>query len=316
MAKYDGVDPELIPALEAMPPVEFSAEGLPMIRAAFAAIGDSMPGRAASEKLVSIAYTKTKDGFDLPMRVHKPQKPRTGKMPALLSIHGGGYVIGDAALGDQTSRLRADAAGCVVVSVDYRLAPEHPYPIPTEDCFAALEWIHAQADALNVDRNRIGITGDSAGGGLAAGVTLLARDRGGPKIAFQHLIYPMLDDRTCLRKDVPPNVGAHIWTPASNTFGWTSLLGRAPGGADISEYAAPARAFSLAGLPPAFIYVGALDLFVDEDIAYAQRLMQAGVSTELHVYPGAYHGFEIGVDAAVTKQAAQDSIAALKRACA
>jgi acetyl esterase/lipase len=312
---YDGVDPELIAAIQAMPSVEFNAETLPIVRAGFAAMGEAMPGRAEAEGLVKLAQAKTRDGYDLPLRVHAPVAPRTGKMPALLSIHGGGFVIGDAALGDQISRLRADAAGCVVISVDYRLAPEHPHDIPVEDCYAALEWIHAQADALGVDRARIGVTGDSAGGGLAAGLTLLARDRGGPKIAFQHLIYPMLDDRTCLRRDVPAHVGVHMWNQASNRFGWTSLLGRPPGGEGISPYAAPARADSLAGLPPAFIYVGALDLFVDEDIAYAQRLMRAGVPTELHVYPGAYHGFEIAPDAAVTRQAARDSLDALRRAC-
>jgi triacylglycerol lipase len=202
----------------------------------------------------------------------------------------------------------------VVASVDYRLAPEAKYPAAVEDCYAALRWLHANASALGVDASRIAIKGESAGGGLAAALALLARDRGDAPIAFQVLVYPMLDDRPT----APPNphTGEFIWTAASNSFGWSSLLVDSAGGADTPAYAAAARASTLAGLPPAFVAVGALDLFLEQDIAYASALLRAGVPTALHVYPGAYHGFDIVGDAQTTKQFWRDSLEALADAFA
>jgi triacylglycerol lipase len=166
---------------------------------------------------------------------------------------------------------------------------------------------------LGIDPARIAVEGESAGAGLAAALTLLARDRGEFAIIHQHLIYPMLDDRTCVA-ETHPYAGEFVWTPESNLFGWSSLLGCAPGGNGISCYAAAARAEDLSGLPSTFIAVGALDLFAQEDIEYARRLIQAGVPTELHVYAGAYHGFELAADAQVSIRAQGNSISALRRA--
>jgi acetyl esterase/lipase len=204
--------------------------------------------------------------------------------------------------------------GCVVVSVDYRLAPDTPHPGPVEDCYAALRWFHANAAALGVDSGRIAIGGESAGGGLAAALALLARDRAEVPVVFQLLIYPMLDDRTVISPEPHPFAGEFIWTAQSNRFGWRALLGQEPGSPGVSPYAAAARAENLAGLPPAFVSVGALDLFLDENIAYAQRLLRAGVPSELHVYPGAYHGFDLAFEADVTRRFRRDSLQALKRA--
>jgi acetyl esterase/lipase len=234
----------------------------------------------------------------------------------VLHVHGGGYVMGSPDMGAPTNAAYAAQIGAVVVSVDYRLAPETPHPGPVEDCYAALAWLHANADELGVDRARIAISGESAGGGLAAALTLLARDRGKIPVCFQHLIFPMLDDRTTTKADPSPYLGQYVWTPQANVFGWTSLLGHAPGGPGVSPYAAPARAEDLAGLPPTYIICGALDLFLEEDMDYAKRLIRAGVPTELHIYPGAPHGFMFVADAEVTRTFARDSMAAMKRALA
>jgi len=201
-----------------------------------------------------------------------------------------------------------------VISVDYRLAPETRFPGALEDCYAALAWLHANAEDLGVDPARIAVSGDSAGGGLAAGLALLARDRHEYGIAFQHLVFPALDDRTAVRTDLSPLVGEFIWTQASNVYAWTSLLGEPPGGPHVSPYAAPARAEDLARLPPACIQVGGLDLFVDESVDYARRLAVAGVPCELHVYPGAPHGFTMAWRAGVTTALDRDSHLALRHA--
>jgi acetyl esterase/lipase len=183
------------------------------------------------------------------------------------------------------------------VSVEYRLAPEHPHPAPVEDCYAGLKWMVEHAVEIGVDPSRIALAGPSAGGGLAAATALVARDRGGPPLACQILIYPMLDDR-----NITPSsrefAGIPGWSREANISGWTALLGDKTGTEDVSPYAAPARASDLSNLPPTLIQVGELEVFRDECVDYALRLMQAGVSTELHVYPGAYHGWEIFVPTA------------------
>jgi acetyl esterase/lipase len=237
-----------------------------------------------------------------------------GPVPALLHIHGGGYVLGVAEGSGPSSVRTAAEVGCVVVSVDYRLAPETVAPGAVEDCYAALRWLYTEADDLGIDRSRIAAGGESAGGGLAAALALLARDRGEYPLCFQLLIYPMIDDRTVTPASGSPNTGEFVWTRSFNRFGWRSLLGEEPGGAGISAYAAPARADNLADLPPTYISVGALDLFLDENIEYARRLLNAGVPTELHVLPGAYHGFELAPEARVTKLAETERRSALARA--
>ncbi|RYD93408.1 MAG: alpha/beta hydrolase, partial [Sphingomonadales bacterium] len=236
--------------------------------------------------------------------------------PGYLQIHGGGYILGTAEVSDVRNRTLAIEADCVVAAVDYRLAPETPHPGPVEDCYAGLKWLHAEAGNLGVDPARIAVGGESAGGGLAAALCLLARDRGELQVAFQHLIYPMIDDRTAATADPHPHAGQYIWTADSNAFGWRSLLGAEPGSSGISAYAAASRAEDLTGLPPTFVAVGALDLFVEEDVEYARRLMRAGVPTELHVYPGAYHGFIHMTGTGVAKRFNRDSYDAVRRGLA
>jgi triacylglycerol lipase len=223
---------------------------------------------------------------DLAVRVHRPVGI-DGVLPCIYSIHGGGYVMGSYAGDDGRFDSWCPRHLCVGVSVEYRLAPETPYPGPLDDCYAGLTWIHGNADELGVDASRVGIVGASAGGGLAAGLALLARDRQELPVAFQLLIYPMIDDR-----QITPSsrMAAPIWNPAANEFGWRSYLGPLYD-ADVPAYAAPSRATDLSGLPPGYVAVGTLDGFHDENVDYATRLNQAGVPTELHVYAGAPHGF-------------------------
>jgi len=254
-----------------------------------------------------------KDDPAVRVRSYRPID-QPSKLPALLWIHGGGYVMGDIEQDDRVMKQLVNRIGCVAVSVDYRLAPEHPFPAPVEDCYAGLKWLFGHADELGVERSRIAIGGASGGGGLAAGLALMVRDRGEVPVAFQLLIYPMIDDR-----NVTPASYAitdpRMWHRESNRLGWKAYLGRDGGGADVSPYAAASRATDLSKLPPAYIPVGALDLFVDENIEYAQRLIQAGVPTELHVYPGAFHGFDLFAPSAkVSKQFKADRDNALKRA--
>jgi acetyl esterase/lipase len=247
------------------------------------------------------------------VRVYRPDD-QPSKLPALLWIHGGGYVMGDIDQDDRLMKQLVKRIGCVAVSVDYRLAPENPFPAPVEDCYAGLKWLFAHADELGVEPTRIAIGGASGGGGLAAGLALMARDRGEVQVAFQLLIYPMIDDRNVTPASYAIT-DSRMWHRESNRLGWKAYLGRDGGGADVSPYAAASRAKDLSKLPPAYIPVGALDLFVDENIEYAQRLIQAGVPTELHVYPGAFHGFDVFAPSAkVSKQFKADRDDALKRA--
>ncbi|KTF70161.1 alpha/beta hydrolase [Sphingomonas sp. HT-1] len=219
-------------------------------------------------------------------------RPGTALRPAVLHIHGGGFVVGRAQDTYAASQRMADALDCVVVEAEYRLAPETSFPGPLEDCHAALVWLHANALRLGVDPRRIAVMGESAGGGLAAMLAIAARDRRSVPLCCQILIYPMLDDRTGSTRAVPPFIGTIGWNAPSNADGWSAFLGVPAGSAQVPAGAVPARTTSLAGLPPTFIGVGAIDLFVDEDIAYAQRLIAAGVPTNLRVVPGAYHGFD------------------------
>ena len=307
------VDPQLRPFLELMPPISFDGVDMAEVRARLAA---TAPTRAPTPDDVQVTEDKAlgRDGApDVRLIVTAPKAAGAGR-PGVLHIHGGGYVLGAADMTGETDAAYAQEFGAVVVSVDYRLAPETPHPGPVEDCYAGLAWLHAEADRLGVDRGRIIVTGESAGGGLAAALVLLARERDEVPIAFQHLVFPMLDDRTCIQPDPSPYLGQFVWTPAANTFGWTSLLGHAPGLPDVSPFAAPARASDLAGLPPTYMSVGALDLFLEEDLDYARRLIRAGVPTEVHIYPGAPHGFMMLRDADVSRTFARDSLAALARA--
>ena len=309
------VDPAAAPALDVFPPFTFTLETLPAIRERMTT---PVPGAPAPAELFpGVTLTEHRvpgeDG-DPDVRVLRYSPAgRAATAPALVWIHGGGFIIGTAEQEDLTCRRIATETGAVIVSVDYRLAPETPAPGSVHDCYAALRWLHEQADAFGVDSSRIAVGGNSAGGGLAACLAILARDRAEFPVSFQLLIYPMLDDRTVTTEQPNPYTGEFIWTPESNRFGWTSLLGREPGGEKVSPYASAARVETVTGLPPAYLSVGALDLFLDEDIAYAGRLLRAGVPTELHVYPGGYHGFNMVPDAWMTKAYFRDFIGALGR---
>ena len=310
------VDPELVGMLDVFPALTFTPESLALIRTSFNEMNTRPPENLPDFSAISVNehFVPGRQGApDVRVLVYRPTT-RSTSLPALLWIHGGGYVIGSADGEDIGVKSIVSTLGCVAVSVDYRLAPETPHPGPVEDCYAALTWLHSHAEELGVDTTRIAIGGASAGGGLTAGLALLTRDRGEVPLAFQLLIYPMLDDRTVTSAEPHPYTGEYIWTPDANRFGWTSLLGQEPGSPGVSPYAAAARADHLEGLAPAFISVGTLDLFLEEDMEYARRLMRAGVPTELHVYPGAFHGFNMAADAKVSQAFMRDYFDALARA--
>jgi acetyl esterase/lipase len=240
--------------------------------------------------------------------VIRPQEER--HRGAVVWVHGGGMVLGSGT--DDTRGLQelADELAAIVVSVDYRLAPEHPYPTPLEDCYAALCWT---AELPEVQGLPIVLAGGSAGGGLAAGTALAARDRGGPDLAAQVLIYPMLDDRTASRVD-DGHAHRRLWDVRSNAFGWRCYLGQEPGAAEVPAYAAPARAIDLSGLPATWMGVGTLDLFHDEDLDYAARLEAAGVPCRVEVVEGAFHGFDLAKRTAVARAFRASYVAAIDSA--
>jgi acetyl esterase/lipase len=309
------VDPDVAAVLDVFPPFVFSAETLPTIREGMGRTIEGAPDPAEVYPDVERSehhVPGTEGNPDVRVLHYGPRQP-AATSPALLWIHGGGYVIGNADQDDLLCRRIATETGAAVTSVDYRLAPETPAPGPVDDCYAALSWLHRNAGSLGVDPSRIAVGGMSAGGGLAACLAILARDRGEIPVGFQLLIYPMLDDRTATTEPAHPYAGEFVWTPAANRFGWSAYLGGEPGKPDVSPYAAAARVESTAGLPATFISVGSLDLFAEEDTAYAVRLMREGVPTELHVYPGGYHGFNMVPDAWLTKAYYRDFIGALQR---
>jgi acetyl esterase/lipase len=300
------LDPELAAAFAVQPAVALPADwhDLPRMRAEFnQMVAAGLAATPDSPDVAKHDYLAPGPAGapDVPVRAYWPLH-REGVLPCLFWIHGGGYMVGDIAADDRYCQTMALAVNCVVTSIKYRLAPEHPFPAPLEDCYAALTWTAAHAAELGIDPDRIAIGGGSAGGGLAAGLALAARDRGEVRPAFQYLIFPMLDDR-----NVTPSsyaiTDARLWNREANLVGWRSYLGCEPGGPDVSPYAAAARATDLSNLPPAYLVVGSLDLFLDENIEYAQRLLQAGVTCELHVYPGVTHGWEAMIpEGSVTKR--------------
>lgn len=299
------VDPDLIPLLDAFPTVTITSENLTELRAR------DLPLPQVDDSGVDWEE-RSVEGPESQVRV-RIYRPRAAAMPlgCIFHIHGGGYVGGSVAEVEFLHRPLAGELECVIVSVDYRLAPETAFPGNIEDCYAGLAWTFAHSAELGIDKARIGVMGESAGGGLAAALALLARERGEYPLAFQHLIYPMLDDRTCVAEPNPYS-GEFIWHAENNFFGWFALLGREPGGSGVSPFASPARASDLSGLPPTFISTAALDLFVDENIEYARRLIRSGVPTELHVWPGAFHGFDMLPGPTVSDAARRTSVDALR----
>jgi acetyl esterase/lipase len=300
-------DPELAPALAAMDAngrVAVTADLIPALRQnpAFPPPSDEELRRGGTVAVTTRLVPGPAGAPDIELLICHPAGAPVSA-PCLYFIHGGGMIIGTNRGGMPGALDHAEELGAVVVSVEYRLAPETPHPGPVEDCYAGLAWTAANAAELGIDPDRIIVGGVSAGGGLAAAVALLARDRGGPALAGQLLICPMLDDRN----DTPSSrqmAGRGVWDRGANDLGWTSLLGPARGGPDVSPYAAPARATDLSGLPPAFIDVGSAETFRDEDVAYATRIWQAGGPAELHVWPGGSHGFATMIPAAALSKAA------------
>jgi acetyl esterase/lipase len=305
------VDSELLGTLDTLPTIDLTVELLPAIRATGLPLQFEAPAPDAAD-VMRRKVPGPEGAPEVEVAIYKP-RPCDASLPCIFHIHGGGYVTGSTAALEPIHRSLSVKANCCIVSVDYRLAPETRFPGAIEDCYAALSWLFKQAGELGVDSARIGVMGESAGGGLAAALALLARDRREHSLAFQHLIYPMLDDRTCVAKNPHPFTGEFLWTAHNNAFGWSALLGAAPGSANVSPYAAAARADDLSGLPPTFISTGALDLFLEEDMEYARRLIRQGVPVELHVYPGAYHAFDFLTNARIAAAARRDSLAALRR---
>lgn len=303
------VDPHLLPLLDAFPTVVLTAESLKEMRERALPPPPAEPCGVVLERR---RVAGPPGAPDVGLGIFRPEAGE-GPRGCIYHIHGGGYVGGSVEEFAFHLTPLAAALGCVIVSVDYRLSPEWRFPAAIEDCYAGLAWTIAHAGELGIDPARIGVMGESAGGGIAAALALMARDRGEYGLAFQHLTYPMIDDRTCVRPPHPVT-GEFVWPAHNNHFGWSAYLGREPGGDDVPAYAAAARAADLTGLPPAYVMVGGLDLFLEENIDYARRLMAAGVATELHVYPGAFHGFDLMPGPPVAEQARAARLSALSRA--
>lgn len=304
MSTWHLVDPELRPALQSWTPSTLNADALPAIREQRQQA--ALQAMHLDDGLALVMHEQHIAGASgepaVRVRVIAPTTRRANRM-GILHLHGGGHLFGSPEQSLSLTRPTAARHDCVVVSVDYRLSPETRFPGSLNDSYAALVWMAENAAQLGIDANNIGLMGDSAGAGVAAALALLARDRKDPKLAFQNLMFPMLDDRTVVETERNPVTGEFIWTRENNAFGWRALLGCEPGSIDVSPYAAPARADDLAGLPPTWIGVGTLDLFLDEDMAYAQRLIRAGVEVELNVWPGAYHGFNSDPQASIAQRA-------------
>ncbi len=310
----DSVDPELRAAAAAIleaqrraPSLELSS--LASLRQPIAAFNRIPQSEPAYSKVWVPAATSTPE-LDLYVINVKPEKKR----PAILHMHGGGYFRGSALASVAALQPIAALMDCAIVSVEYRLAPETNFAGSVEDNVVALRWLIENDRKLGIDARRIVVMGESAGGGHASLLAFAARDRGLAELAGQVLIYPMLDDRTGSTRPAVGNTGNILWTARENRFGWRSFLGEEPGTSNVPRQAVPARRTDLAGLPPTFIAVGAIDLFVGEDIAFAQNLLGAGVPTELLVLPGAFHGFDgLVPDASLSRHLEASKRAALSR---
>lgn len=328
MSQHDRIDPEsLIPLTGLLEVLPGGFNAIPDIEARRATLYGMLEAMSKdvppNENVAKEDRVITGPGGDLAIRIYRPvnatgsQSVRsgpasggTGSLPGLFFIHGGGMVLGNLDSDDGVPTMLCETLGALIVSVDYRLAPEHPAPAAIDDCYAALKWMGDHAADLGYDPDRLAVYGGSAGGGLAIATALMVRDHGGPAISFLMPIYPMIDDRneTPSSREIT-EVG--IWDRAGNIESWAWYRG----GKAADPYSAPTRATDLTGLPPTFIDVGEMDLFRDEDIDFANRLMQAGVPTEFHVYPGAYHASEIfAPTAALSQRIWATRIAALQRA--
>jgi acetyl esterase/lipase len=308
---YSLVDPELLPVLKQFPAFDLTAEMVGKFRQM-----PGMPPLPAPAPQPVVRHIPGPAGApEVRLWVVDPAPSEKGK-PLLLHMHGGGFMMTAPNLMPRLQEIATDCH-CVVVSVDYRLAPETRYPGSLEDNYAALKWAHAHAAELGIDRARIAVGGESSGGGHAASLAIHARDRNEVPIVFQLLIYPQLDDRTGSSHPAPPAIGHFLWPTSVNRLAWSSLLGVPAGSSKVPVAAVPARVASVASLPPAWIGVGSIDLFVEEDMEYARRLVHAGVATEILVVRGAFHGFDLLVpDAEVSQQFSASWKSALRKAFA
>ena len=290
------LDEELVSVLESFPVLDLMGD-IDATRARAAEMREKIMGKLPEvEGVEADDFLITRaDGPNVPVRVYRP-KNVSGLLPALLWIHGGGYCFGSMEGDDHLARQMVDTVGCVLVSVDYRLAPEHPFPAPLDDCLDALKWLASHTEMLSVDSNRLSIGGISAGGGLAAGLALMVRDKTDIHLTFQLLLCPMIDDR-CVTPASYSITDKRIWNRHANLLGWKHYLNekdtceKQPYDS-VSQYAAASRATDLSGLPPAYIAVGSVDAFVDEDRDYAERMRESGVAVQLEIFEGGFHGFE------------------------
>jgi acetyl esterase len=308
------IDPELAPLVDLLPS-DLGLEDPVAARSGFEAMLEGL-NRDVPPELGLTIENRTVPGWEddpeVPVRIYLPKEAASGPVPGIVMIHGGGFVVGNIETEHLGAAMMAAHIGAVVVSVEYRLAPEHPYPAALHDCFSALRFVHDEAPALGVDRERIALVGTSAGGGLSAATALFARDRGGPAVCFQMLHIPELDDRL----ETPSMrrfVDSPIWNRPLAEKSWQYYLGDLYGSDGVPAYAAPARATDLSGLPPAYVSTAENDPLRDEGILYALGMLQAGVSVELHQFPGTFHGSAMVVTAEVSKRAQEESTRVLRR---
>jgi acetyl esterase/lipase len=301
------IDPELRPLLDLVPAANLGPDTLAQVRGLAATTAEGVENLLTTARTVDrrdLTVTAP-DGTPVPLTVLSPPGlDRSTPAPCVYWVHGGGMVLGDRFSNIDIPLQWLDELGAVVVTVDYRLAPEASGTTLVEDCYAGLAWVAEHAAELGIDPARLVVAGTSAGGGLAAGVALLARDRGAPAIAAQVLVCPMLDHRNDTGSSHQFAEGPATWTQATNAFGWRSVLGEGPD-AEVSQYVSPARAGDLSGLPPAYIDVGSAEVFRDEDVSYASRIWAAGGHAELHVWAGGFHGFDALVPGAQVSIAAR-----------
>lgn len=305
-------DPEFEPHIPSMPalPLEDLAAARAVIEQTEA---EATPPDTTGLEIVDRFVPGPAGAPEVRVRVYRPLSGQTGS--AILYLHSGGLILGGLESEHHLCTSFGRELGAVVVSVDYRLAPEHPFPAAIDDSYAAFIWLFAAGEELGIDTGHVAVVGRSAGGGLAAALTLMARDRGGPPACFQYLDVPMLDDRLESESmhsftDVP------VWDRANSEIAWRHYLGDAAGESGVSPYAAPARAIDLSGLPPAFIHTAQLNPLRDEGIAYAQRLLSAGIPTELHSSPGTFHGSNMVPEATISRRLEAEQIAVLRQALA
>lgn len=286
---FSKIHPQLQQAAKIFPKLIYSQKNIWLINL----LSRLMPAPKPPQdiRIENIFIRGKNDMQKIRLRIYKPKSVKV-PMPVLLWMHGGGYVIGNPKQDDVICIHYARELGITIVSVDYRLAPKHPFPAGLEDCYSTLKWIASNSQHLGIDSKRIAVGGGSAGAGLAASLAQFANDQNEVKPIFQLLVYPMLDDRTVLRADIDDNNNI-TWNQKSNKFGWESYLGKICGDENMPEYSVPARHKNLSGLPATWIGVGTLDIFYDEDLAYAQRLKESGVQCETYVVSGAFHGFDV-----------------------